>query len=363
MSFVLPTYHPVDFSLSPFVHYPNVKTMPALEDGVVPEDYHATTIFPEYFKIAGTWVLAEESRMDCVAVLCANGTLSIQECRNVKKNDQIVIGRKEDGSQGVFVHTNGFEPKHSSTEKEVFVFRQNRTRETAYSKTYDQLFSLLRHEKQFGHVLWVLGPAVSFDSASRKAMAGMINNGYCHGVLAGNALATHDLEAAHLGTALGQDIYSHLSYPQGHYHHIDLLNRVRAAGSISAFIDRHHIDNGIIHALVNNEIPFVLAGSIRDDGPLPEVYANVYDAQDAMRKEIRKATTIICLATQLHSIATGNMTPSYRVVNNRIRPLYFYNVDISEFALGKLKDRGSLTTQSFVTNLQDFLTKVYEETK
>ena len=102
----------------------------------------------------------------------------------------------------------------------------------------------------------------------------------------------------------------------------------------------------------------MLVGSIRDDGPLPEVYADVYAAQDAMRAQVRKATTVICMASALHTIATGNMTPSYRVVNGVVRPLYFYSVDVSEFAVNKLRDRGSLAVRTLVTNVQDFVVNV-----
>ena len=110
---------------------------------------------------------------------------------------------------------------------------------------------------------------------------------------------------------------------------------------------------------MKNDVPFVLAGSIRDDGPMPEIVGNVYDAQNAMRTHIRKATTLICMATTLHSIASGNMTPSYRVMDDgTVRPVYFYSVDISEFALNKLGDRGSLSARSIVTNVQDFVVKL-----
>jgi hypothetical protein len=102
-------------------------------------------------------------------------------------------------------------------------------------------------------------------------------------------------------------------------------------------------------------VPFVLAGSIRDDGPLPEVIGDVYQSQEAMREHTRRATTVIALATQLHTIATGNMTPSWQSIEGKIRPVYFYTVDISEFAVNKLRDRGSLSVNSIVTNIQDFL--------
>ena len=145
----------------------------------------------------------------------------------------------------------------------------------------------------------------------------------------------------------------------GHYHHIDTINRVRRHGSIPAFMEAEGIDNGIIHACVKNDVPYVLTGSIRDDGPLPEVYADVYAGQDAMRQQVKKATTVICMATTLHAIATGNMTPSFRVMpDGTVRQVYFYCVDISEFAVNKLGDRGSLSARTIVTNVQDFVVNV-----
>ena len=177
--------------------------------------------------------------------------------------------------------------------------------------------------------------------------------------MAGNALATHDLEGAYLGTALGQDIYTQISRPLGHYNHLDTLNRVRGYGSIQAFLEREDLHDGIVYTCLKHRVPLVLAGSIRDDGPLPEVYADVYAAQNAMRDCARRATTVICMASALHTIATGNMVPSYRVLpDGAVRQVYFYSVDISEFAVNKLGDRGSLSARSIVTNAQDFIVNV-----
>ena len=204
-----------------------------------------------------------------------------------------------------------------------------------------------------------MGPAFAFDFKAKEAMCKLINNGYCHCILAGNALATHDLEGEYLKTALGQDIYTKESMPNGHYNHIDLINRVRYYGSIKKFCEEENIKGGIMYSLVKNNIPFVLDGSIRDDGPLPEVIGNVYDAQNAMRDQVRDATTVICLATMLHSIATGNMFPSFRVLKDgTIRQTNFYCVDAAEFVVNKLVDRGSLSVQGFVTNVQDFICNV-----
>ena len=355
MLFQLAPYTHPDFSQFPSC--PDAALVRVEKDFVAPENYHATTIFPEYFKVNGQWHLAEESRMDCVAVWDGE-KVRITEFRHLKTGDLVFTGRTEDGSEGIFVHTQGFSSSVSG-EKELFSFRQGRSRETAFSRDYDHLYELLQHEREHGHIVWVLGPAVAFDSDSRDAFSRLVKNGYVNALLAGNALATHDLEGAYKRTALGQDIYSQQSQPMGHYNHIDTINRVRRHGSIPAFIEAEGIDNGIIHACVKKNVPFVLTGSIRDDGPLPEVYADVYAGQDAMREQVRKATTVICMATTLHSIATGNMTPSFRVMpDGLIRQVYFYSVDISEFAVNKLSDRGSLSARSIVTNVQDFVVNV-----
>lgn len=355
MEFQLRTYHAPDFTSEKFVRAPEAVFLPAEQDFVVPEGYHATAIFPEYFKVNGAWLLAEESRMDCVVVL-ENGRLFVREFRHIKAGDLVCVGRTEDGEEGIFVHMDGFETP--GRQKSQFAFRQGRSRETAFSRDYDELRQLLRHEKaQGGSVVWVMGPACAFDARSREAFCRLIRGGYVQAVLAGNALATHDLEGAYLRTALGQDIYTQESVYNGHYNHIDTINKVRQYGSIPAFVAGEQLEGSIIAQCVRSEVPFVLVGSVRDDGPLPEVYGNVYDGQDAMRDQIRTATTVIGMATTLHTIATGNMTPSFRVLpDGTLREVYFYSVDVSEFAVNKLGDRGSLSAKSIVTNVQDFVT-------
>jgi hypothetical protein len=189
-------------------------------------------------------------------------------------------------------------------------------------------------------------------------MASLIDNGYAHAVFGGNAVATHDLEGALFNTALGQDIWSQDSMPNGHYHHLEVINKVRRAGSIEKFIEQYNVKGGIMHACVKNNVSFVLAGSIRDDGPLSDVISDVYEAQNQMRRHIKNATTVIGLATQLHTIATGNMTPSYTVRDGEVRPVFIYAVDVSEFVLNKLRDRGTLEVTTIVSNTQDFLYKL-----
>ena len=358
MSFTLPEYHHPDFSQAHFISSPDAAYECAAQDGVAPEYYHSTSMYPEYFKINGQWKLAEESRMDCCVVLRDDGTLAVVEARNLKQGDKVILGRTEKGEEGIYLHSSGFLDETAALEDQ-FVFRQGRSRETSYARDYDNLFELLKHEKEHGNIVWVMGPAFAFDADARRAMELLIANGYAHGVLAGNALATHDLEAALLHTALGQDIYTQHSQPNGHYNHLDVCNKARRSGSIPQFIKDYHLDDGIMCGCVKHNVPFVLAGSIRDDGPLPEVIGDVYQAANAMRNIVKNATTVICMATMLHTIATGNMTPSYRVLEDgTVRPVYLYAVDIDEFVVNKLLDRGSLSAKTVVANVQDFITLV-----
>ena len=358
MNFELPKYFHPDFKEERFVNAPDAVIEIAEKDGVAPRNYHSTSMYPEYFKINGEWKLAEESRMDSCVVLCDDGSLAVVEARNLKKGDKVILGRTERCEEGIYLHSNGFIEEKSELDDQ-FVFRQGRSRETAFSCDYDKLYELLKYEKEHGKILWVMGPAFAFDYDARKSMQLLIDNGYAHGILAGNALATHDLEAAYLGTALGQDIYTQKSQPNGHYNHLDICNEVRRSGSIPAFVKDYNLDNGIMCSCVKNDVPFVLAGSIRDDGPLPEVISDAYEAASAMRNLVKDATTVICMATMLHTIATGNMTPSFRVTKDgTIRPVYLYAVDIDEFVVNKLHDRGSLSATTVVTNVQDFISHV-----
>ena len=355
MPFILPTYHAPDFAALGLNDAPDARLAAVELPGVAPENYHATTMFPEYFRIGGQWRLAEESRMDCVAVWTGEA-VAVVEFRRLRPGDLVVLGRTEDGGEGIYVHVDGF--SEAAASDETFAFRQSRSRETAYSADYDRLYEQLRYEREHGRILWVMGPACAFDADSRAAFAALVRAGYVHGLMAGNALATHDLEAGYRRTALGQDIYTQRTVPNGHYNHIDTINAVRRLGSIRAFIEAGGAKDGIMYECVRKGVPFALVGSVRDDGPLPEVYGNVYEGQDAMRALVRQATTIICMATTLHTIATGNMTPCYRVVDGVVRPVFFYSVDISEFAVNKLRDRGSLAVRTIVTNAQDFVVNV-----
>lgn len=351
--FSMPRFREPDFNAEPFISAPDAKTEPA-GDGFLPENFYATTIFPEYVKIGGEWIMVKDGRMDSCVVI-KDGAPKAVEPRVIKKGDMVVVGRTDDGRGGVYVHSNAFEVEDDTDGDSVFAFRTGKSRESSYSEDYDKLYNILRNDKDNGYIVWVLGPACVFDHDSRAAISQLIDKGYCNALFAGNALATHDLEAAVFNTGLGQDIYTKKLMKNGHYNHLHTINLVRKEGSIPAFLNKYGMKDGVMSSLVRNKVPYVLAGSIRDDGPLPGVISDVYEAQNAMREFTKKATVVIALATQLHTIATGNMTPSFNVADGVVRPVYFYSVDISEFAVNKLRDRGSLSVTGIVTNIQDFL--------
>lgn len=359
MRFLLPEYKHPNFNENVFKSSPVAKTVTVEINGVAPDKYHATSNYPEYIKINhNKWILAEDSRMDCVLVL-KEDRLEVVEFRNLKKGDKVVVGRTENAEEGIYVHTDGF-VFNDTVQEDKFAFRTRGTRESPFSRSYDFLYDLLRHERKHGHISWVLGPAVAFDKDSRNAMQYLITEGFCHSLLAGNALATHDIEGAIFRTGLGQNIYDQSLQPLGHYNHLDILNMIRREGSIKKAMETMQINDGIIYACEKNNIPYVLAGSIRDDGPMPEVLPDVYQAQDTMRKYARKTTTVIAMATQLHTIAFGNMTPSYRVLKDgTVRPVYFYIVDMSEFSADKLANRGSAQAHAILTNAQDFVVNLW----
>lgn len=187
MSFSLRPFTPPDFTQEKFRNAPNATLVPCPKDGVAPEAYHAMSIFPEYFKVDGQWIMAKESRMDCVPVY-ENGVIFVREFRLLKAGDLVFTGRTENCENGIYVYPDGF--RESAVQQDVFAFRQNRSRETAFSKDYDEIYDLLRHDREHGKIVWVMGPAFAFDYDARNAFAKLVNGGYVHAVLAGNALAT-----------------------------------------------------------------------------------------------------------------------------------------------------------------------------
>jgi len=251
------------------------------------------------------------------------------------------------------VHAEGFlGGSHSANEFGFMQTEVSRERPVDYAV----LAQLLGEEKQRGgKIVWVVGPAL-VHARARDDMIWFVKNGYVQALLGGNAVAVHDLEAAIFGTTLGMTS-SGQGVEGGHALHMRAINQIRRAGGITAAVRQGVVTSGIMHALVTHAVPFVLAGSIRDDGPLPEVLADTLVAQDAMREVTAQATFAVFVATALHAIAVGNMLPAFVDASSPddLRPLTTICVDQTEFVVNKLRDRGTHQAYGVVTNAQDFM--------
>lgn len=331
--------------------------MPAPADGVLPESFFSTTNLPTYVKVGGRWRLPLEPRMDSAIVLGSDDVLRIREGRRVRRGDRVVVGAAEDGSDGVFVHAHAFTEASDSSEFRFMTSEVSREKPIDYT---EMARLLLEQRDQKGYLVWVTGPAL-VHSRARADMTWFVQQGFVSALLAGNAVAVHDIEASMFGTTLGMTGTGQAS-TGGHGLHMRAINAVRAAGSIAAAVEQGTITSGIMHACVLHRVPFVLCGSIRDDGPLPEVITDTTAAQDAMRAHAIKATMVVMIATALHAIATGNMLPAFVMPSDSkgepdaaLRELPTICVDTSEFVVSKLKDRGTRQAFGVVTNAQDFL--------
>jgi lysine-ketoglutarate reductase/saccharopine dehydrogenase-like protein (TIGR00300 family) len=342
--------HP-DFSLAPFAQAPDARFVAAPADGVLPEGFFSTTNLPTYAKVGGDWRMPREPRMDSALVLDDQGELWVREGRRVRKGDLVAVGTSENGDEGIYVHGRAF--LGDAPEGEFKFMTSEVSREKPID--YGLMARLLIEERdRGGYPVWVAGPAL-VHSRARADMVWFIEQGFVGAFLAGNAVAVHDIEASIFGTTLGMT-GSGVASVGGHGLHMRAINKVRAAGSIAQAVSDGVITDGIMHALVRHDVPFVLCGSIRDDGPLPEVYTDVLAAQDAMKAHTTRATMALLIATALHAIATGNMLPAFVTEpDGSLRELATICVDSSEFVVSKLKDRGTHQAFGVVTNAQDFM--------
>lgn len=346
-------FSPPDFTKPAFASAPDARFVPAPADGVLPEGFFSSTNLPTYVRVGGAWRLPREPRMDSVLLLDADGVLWVREGRRVRKGDRVAVGTHEDGREGIYVHATAFtgEPTGDGGEFKFMTSEVSREKPIDYS----QMARILIDERdRGGYPIWVAGPAL-VHSRARNDMTWFIQNGFVGALLAGNAVAVHDIEASIFGTTLGMTGQGEATQG-GHGLHMRAINRVRAAGSIANAVADGTIRDGIMHACVTHDIPFVLTGSIRDDGPLPDVITDAVAAQDAMRAHAIRATMAILIATALHAIATGNMLPAFVTEKDgSLRELATICVDSSEFVVSKLKDRGTHQAFGVVTNAQDFM--------
>jgi lysine-ketoglutarate reductase/saccharopine dehydrogenase-like protein (TIGR00300 family) len=345
-------YQPPDFDQPRFRDAPDARLAVIEADGVLPDDFFSTTNLPTYVKLGGEWRLPADPRMDSAIVVADDFAACVVEGRYVRAGQRVVTGFAEDGSEGVYVHATGLMAA-AAGEGEFQFMSSAVSREKPVD--YPEMARLLHEERERGgHVVWVLGPAV-LHSRGRDAVSWFIRNGFVHAMLGGNAVAVHDIEQALLGTTLGMD-RSGRPVSGGHAFHMRAINKIARAGSIRAAVGQGVLTEGIMHACVVHDVPFILAGSIRDDGPLPDTITDAVQAQELMRQHAKMATMTIMIATALHSIAFGNMLASYtQDRDGSIRPITTIAVDSSEFVVSKLRDRGTHQAFGVITNAQDFL--------
>jgi len=321
---------------------PNAILRPADMNGAAPDDFYSTTNHRTSVFLNGAWVAAGEQRMDA-ALVVQDGSVTCRKLRDIREGDQIVCGM-----QGIRVS-----PEVQSRDKPTFGFMNNevsseRRVETAVARVAD----LMRRVKQTqGRIAFVAGPVV-VHTGGAQYFCDLIARGFVDVLLAGNALAVHDIEVALSGTSLGIDLSSGHPVEHGHRNHMRAINTVRRAGGIAKAVDNGILTSGIMHACHEYGVTYILAGSIRDDGPLPETMMDLTEAQDAYTKALTGVDVVVMLSSMLHSIGVGNMLPSWVKV---------ICVDINPAVVTKLSDRGSTQTIGVVTDVGLFLHQLAEQ--
>jgi lysine-ketoglutarate reductase/saccharopine dehydrogenase-like protein (TIGR00300 family) len=319
-------------------------TRPAPADGVFPDDFYSTTNLETVVRIDGQWVPVEQPEMDCGLVVVA-GRVRTVPVSDVHEGDTIVCG-----ASGVRVVLPVRE--HKKLEGDFEFMSSTVSSEKPQALLVRQIAERMREVKsEGGRILWVAGPAVVHTGAATPMVA-LVQHGWVDVLFSGNALATHDIESSIFGTSLGVDLAAGVGVAHGHEHHIRAINAIRAAGSIKQAVDTGVLTGGVMHALVTAGKPFVLVGSVRDDGPLPDVYTDVIEGQRAMRAQLPGVGFAIMVATMLHSIATGNILPA---------SVPLIAVDINPATVTKLADRGSAQAVGIVTDIGLFLEQLAHE--
>lgn len=317
-----------------------VRTIPAPEDGVFPEGFYSTTNLRTAVYLEERWLAVDGCEMDCGIVISGAGPEARAICvpiHRIRRGDEIVAG-----DTGLRV-----EPLARVEPESAFHFMgSGASSERRKEIVVAAVARAVREARESGkRILFVGGPAIIHTGAGDE-LARLINAGWIDVLFAGNALATHDVEQAMFGTSLGVDLATGSPVSHGHEHHLRAINRVRAHGSLAAAVAAGAIRSGVMHACVTRGVRFVLAGSIRDDGPLPDVITDTVAAQEAMRREIENVGVAIMVATTLHAVATGNLLPA---------EVTTICVDSDADTVIKLLDRGSHQAHGLVTDCEFFL--------
>ncbi len=319
-------------------------TVAADMDGAFPEGFYSTTNYRTQVRLGDEWIDVEDQEMDCgILIDPEGGAARCLPMALVRRGDRMVVGRK-----GLRVF-----PAETMARQDLFEFMASPvSSEKPKGVTVREIAAAMRRTHEAGEkILAVLGPAV-VHTGSVEHICKLIRGGYLNVLFAGNALATHDIEQALYGTSLGISLERGLPAEEGHEHHLRAINTIRRHGGIRPAVAKGVLQSGIMYECVRHEIPYVLAGSIRDDGPLTDVITDVLEAQQRMRELIHGVGFCLMMATALHAIATGNLLPAWVKVAC---------VDINPATVTKLMDRGSHQTVGVVTDAEPFLRALIHE--
>ena len=318
-------------------------TRPADKDGCAPEDFYSTTNHRTYVRIGGRWLEVQRQRMDAVIVVSDDGIASCRKLRDLRRGDLIVCG--PDGIRIV--------PEFRERDRYGFAFMTNEiSSERRVETSIARIASMMREVRAAkGKIVFVMGP-VAVHTGGTGYFSEIVRGGFVSAVLSGNALAVHDIEHAFFGTSLGVDLERGAPVKEGHRNHMRAINVINRAGGIRPAVAQGVLRSGIMYELVTHDVDYVLAGSIRDDGPLIDTLMDLIDAQNRYAEVLADAKLVIMLSTMLHGIGVGNMLPSWvRVVC----------VDINPAVVTKLADRGSSQTIGIVTDVGLFLHQLAQQ--
>lgn len=326
---------------------PDAQSIPVEMAGILPDDFYATTNLPTEVRIAGDWQPVSNIEMDVAIVVDRSAkTARCVPMNRVQLGDEVVVGHI-----GIRVHP----LERTRAREEVFSFMQNSV-SSERSKALvirDIALEMRGARDRGGKILLVLGPAV-LHTGARRYVAELIELGYVQVIFGGNAVAAHDCEAAMFGTSLGVDLQTGDPVQDGHRHHLRAINTVRRLGSVEAAVEAGVVREGIMAAAVRHHVKVVLAGSLRDDGPMPGVITDMIVAQETMRAALVGVELTLMLASMLHGIATGNMLPA------TVRTVV---VDINPAVVTKLADRGTTQAIGLVTDVELFLRELVDHLK
>ena len=321
----------------------DVRTENAPIDGGLPDDFYSTTHFPTQVRLEGRWVDVSGTEMDLVMVVDrANQSARMVPMGDVRKGEQVVVGH-----EGIRVL-----PPQRSRSRELFSFMGSEvSSEKPKRLVIEEIAALMRETRSHdGKILVVAGPAIVHSGAGQY-LARLIRAGFVQVLFGGNAIAAHDVDSALMGTSLGVALHNGEAVEGGHRHHMIAINTIRRAGSLRAAVDQGILREGIMYECIRKGVDLVLAGSVRDDGPLPDVITDMALAQKKMRAAVQGIEMALMIATMLHSIATGNMLPAaVKVVA----------VDINPAVVTKLADRGTFQALGLVTDAELFMRELAE---